>query len=829
MTPAHRIQTVTFDLDIASGLAPDAVFDLVSATCQSAIEQAVGTSFSGSDTGTIERVEVDLGTLPFRRLREDLPRAIRRELPVALHGASVRARDPVEVFDGWLAGREPAAAMMDALPDVAPQKRQVLFATPAALRRAAMLPDAVFAELMTQFGVSAAALKTLERVLALPWQSDMSVPARMEFFRLALRRAVDVPDVFNVASKVTGVARDEIEDRLNDQVAADPGTPTTPAEHGGFKDFCAATEGHACAAPMRDALLYLEPAIEHRWGPRQRRLVSAARRILDASTPPTDVAGWIEALATTVGSWRRPTDPENPPSAESPKALLQAFQMHLPRPHQLYAAVCDTPWDTHEQVLELAAPGRAGLLLTAIRAAEAEGVPPAIGAALWRQIYPVVLDGAASNAADAQLHALLARAAIVLGIGRTDVAGWLRAGARAQHGAGDAARFGPLLQMLPAEATGAPAQPSGNQTEAEAAPPMSQAAMALHYGTAAQVAAALRTGSPPISDTLQDALADGTLDTPEGTRALRDAVRSARGRAMLASVQPDDLRHALLVRVLGADVAQGVQTILGLMAHIDLPIKPSAVALVDQALQAHAQGKADIVLPALRSVSAASGVALPALLALLRSVASGPMARRLKILSHQAWRDAVLVPDPTILADSTRDVAATDTATHTDAHLATAIAGAVLLWPFLPHYVDRLATLTGLQDLPLRAQAVAEIDMLLHDGARSGDEDTALLKLLLGVPLALPTPLPLDETEVTAVGHDMLQAVLAAWPKLDGTSVPGLIESFLRRPGLLDIEDTGRQLRVEKRPYDMLLDHLPWTLSTLRLSWMTAPLTVVWR
>jgi hypothetical protein len=39
----------------------------------------------------------------------------------------------------------------------------------------------------------------------------------------------------------------------------------------------------------------------------------------------------------------------------------------------------------------------------------------------------------------------------------------------------------------------------------------------------------------------------------------------------------------------------------------------------------------------------------------------------------------------------------------------------------------------------------------------------------------------------------------------------------------------GIGLEVAPRTYDMLLDRLPWSISLVKLPWMTAPIHVDWR
>jgi hypothetical protein len=54
-------------------------------------------------------------------------------------------------------------------------------------------------------------------------------------------------------------------------------------------------------------------------------------------------------------------------------------------------------------------------------------------------------------------------------------------------------------------------------------------------------------------------------------------------------------------------------------------------------------------------------------------------------------------------------------------------------------------------------------------------------------------------------------------------------ESFLQREGKLTSDELANKVVVEKKGMDVLLDHLPWAISVINLSWMDKPLYVTWR
>lgn len=159
-------------------------------------------------------------------------------------------------------------------------------------------------------------------------------------------------------------------------------------------------------------------------------------------------------------------------------------------------------------------------------------------------------------------------------------------------------------------------------------------------------------------------------------------------------------------------------------------------------------------------------------------------------------------------------------------------AGLVLIGPYLSRLFNMLKLTDG--GAFVSPAAAARAVHLLQYAASGSDKAPAhaltLNKLLCG--LAPETPVPagivLTETERQTV-DDMLKGIIAQWRALGSTSAEGLRRSFLMREGQLVRDDQGWQLRVMPAQVDMLLDRLPWSISTTRLPWMAAPLLVQWR
>ena len=76
---------------------------------------------------------------------------------------------------------------------------------------------------------------------------------------------------------------------------------------------------------------------------------------------------------------------------------------------------------------------------------------------------------------------------------------------------------------------------------------------------------------------------------------------------------------------------------------------------------------------------------------------------------------------------------------------------------------------------------------------------------------------------------NMMEAAIQQWAILQNTSVDGLRESFLQRSGKLYRTVGDIRFTIEKKAIDLLLDHLPWNISIIKLPWLKELIRVDWR
>lgn len=160
-------------------------------------------------------------------------------------------------------------------------------------------------------------------------------------------------------------------------------------------------------------------------------------------------------------------------------------------------------------------------------------------------------------------------------------------------------------------------------------------------------------------------------------------------------------------------------------------------------------------------------------------------------------------------------------------------AGLVLLHPWLARFFENCGV-KQVGNPELQPFALPRAAALLHFLATGREElyeyELGLVKILLGQ--HPETQLPVCDGLLTADDIEeveaLLQAALEHWSTLKNTSIQGLRSSFIERQGLLRQEESGWKLNVERKPYDMLLDQLPWGISIVKLPWMPRAIFSEW-
>lgn len=102
-------------------------------------------------------------------------------------------------------------------------------------------------------------------------------------------------------------------------------------------------------------------------------------------------------------------------------------------------------------------------------------------------------------------------------------------------------------------------------------------------------------------------------------------------------------------------------------------------------------------------------------------------------------------------------------------------------------------------------------------------------RLLTALPGHVPLPAHLPLTvEEKETADSMIKGVKANWPQMNGTSVGGFRDSFLVREGRLEQEEERWLLTVKEMTYDILLESIPWGFRQIRLPWLKKYVQVIW-
>ncbi len=159
-------------------------------------------------------------------------------------------------------------------------------------------------------------------------------------------------------------------------------------------------------------------------------------------------------------------------------------------------------------------------------------------------------------------------------------------------------------------------------------------------------------------------------------------------------------------------------------------------------------------------------------------------------------------------------------------------AGLILFSPWLPLFFEKTGLLnkekSDFSSPDARIRALFLMQALLYEEPEREfeEEDLALCRVLAGASFDEPLPRYLELTEKEReLAGSLLSALVQNWDKLKETSPRAIRESFLIRPGVLQDQDKGWTLTLEPRPYDILLDSLPWNYTLVKMPWMSKMLT----
>jgi hypothetical protein len=160
-------------------------------------------------------------------------------------------------------------------------------------------------------------------------------------------------------------------------------------------------------------------------------------------------------------------------------------------------------------------------------------------------------------------------------------------------------------------------------------------------------------------------------------------------------------------------------------------------------------------------------------------------------------------------------------------------AGLILLHPYLEHFFTQLGYLDPFRKFASSYQAARGAMLLqyLYNLQTSQEEEAMVLnKVLCGLHPESFVPAFYDPTdEEKDMCNQMIEAIISHWTIISAHDVAGFRDTWLWRTGKLTLKEEKYELKVDKQPYDILMDSLPFTLSPATLSWCDKYIYVEWR
>jgi hypothetical protein len=80
----------------------------------------------------------------------------------------------------------------------------------------------------------------------------------------------------------------------------------------------------------------------------------------------------------------------------------------------------------------------------------------------------------------------------------------------------------------------------------------------------------------------------------------------------------------------------------------------------------------------------------------------------------------------------------------------------------------------------------------------------------------------------TELANDLIGGVISHWAAIGKSSVEGFRGNWLVREGILQETEEQWELIVQTRPYDILMQTIPFSYNLIWLPWMDKPIYVTW-
>jgi hypothetical protein len=158
-------------------------------------------------------------------------------------------------------------------------------------------------------------------------------------------------------------------------------------------------------------------------------------------------------------------------------------------------------------------------------------------------------------------------------------------------------------------------------------------------------------------------------------------------------------------------------------------------------------------------------------------------------------------------------------------------AGIVLISPYFKPFFQEIQLIDNHVFVSKNAQykAIHLIKYLATGKTEFDVFDLTLEKLICGISLDEPVPRKVEFSErEIAESEDLLMSVIEHWKVVKNSSPDALRNTFFQREGILQKNEFGWQINIERKTQDILIDSIPWGFSMIVPSWNNYIITIEW-
>ena len=159
-------------------------------------------------------------------------------------------------------------------------------------------------------------------------------------------------------------------------------------------------------------------------------------------------------------------------------------------------------------------------------------------------------------------------------------------------------------------------------------------------------------------------------------------------------------------------------------------------------------------------------------------------------------------------------------------------AGLVLFHAYLPRLFIRQGWLDYERQIKPECRYIAAkaLAYLCSGEATVVEHQATIIKVLLGSNIEDVLLLDKQSLSIELISEleNLTTSLISHWGSLGNTSTSALRSTFIQREAVLKFSSNTWQMTVERQAPDLLLESLPFSISTIKLPWMPLPLHLTW-